>query len=291
MDSPYHEGEQAVQTRAGVRERAERMGQRMIRAAMPDQHRQFFEQLPFVLVGTVDRAGAVWASVLTGRPGFVYTTDERTVRVRAPMRLELGQAIGMLGIELPTRRRNRVNGRVTSVDAQGFTLEVEQSFGNCPQYITVRVPRRVPRELGERVHVGAVLPEDVAAWIHASDTAFIASASSAAPQGDTGEGVDVSHRGGEPGFISVASHGATTVLTIPDYTGNNAFNTLGNLQRYPRVGLSFPSFDRHDWLALSGRAELVWDADEIARYPGAQRLVRMTVEQGYVQPGGFPFST
>jgi uncharacterized protein len=291
MDSPYHQGERAVQTRAGVRDRAEQMGRKMIRAFLPDQHRQFFEQLPFVLAGTVDRAGAVWASVLTGRPGFVYTPDEHTVRVRAKLALEVGQAIGILGIELPTRRRNRVNGHVASVDAQGFTLSVDQSFGNCPQYITARVPRLVPRAASERVRVGAQLSEELVAWIRVSDTAFIASASSAEPHGETREGVDVSHRGGEPGFVEVSSDGAATVLTLPDYAGNNAFNTLGNLQQYPRVGLSFPSFERADWLALSGRAELVWDAEEVARYPHAKRLVRMTVEQGYVQPGGFPFAT
>ncbi|HEX5660427.1 MAG TPA: pyridoxamine 5'-phosphate oxidase family protein [Polyangiales bacterium] len=295
MDSPFHQGEQSVQTRAGVRERAEQMGRRMIRAFLPEQHRQFFEQLPFVLVGSVDDEGAVWASVLSGRPGFVYTPDEHTLRVRAAVGAELGisagRALGILGIELPTRRRNRVNGRVTSADAHGLTLAVDQSFGNCPQYITVRVPRAVPRELGTVRGVGARLPEELVAWIRASDTAFIASAASADPSGEANEGVDVSHRGGEPGFVEVSERDGTTVLTIPDYAGNNAFNTLGNLQRYPHVGLSFPSFERGDWLALSGRAELVWDADEVARYPHAKRLVRMTVEQGRVLPGGFPFAS
>jgi predicted pyridoxine 5'-phosphate oxidase superfamily flavin-nucleotide-binding protein len=293
-ESPYHEGEQAVQTRAGVRERAEQMGRRMIRALMPEQHRQFLEQLPFVLVGSVDHEGAPWASVLTGPPGFVYTPDERTVRVRAriepPLTVELGRALGMLGIELPTRRRNRVNGHVTSVDASGFTLTVDQSFGNCPMYINARTPRRMPRAQAASEHIGTRLPDALNSWIRASDTAFIASASSANPRGAAHDGVDVSHRGGNPGFVQVEESQGATVLTIPDFAGNNAFNTLGNLERYPRVGLSFPDFERGDWLALSGRAELVWEGAEVARYPGAQRLVRMTVERGHVLPGRLPFA-
>ena len=53
--SPFHAGEQALQTRAGVRERAERSGRRMIRDFMPDQHRELFEKLPYVIVGSLDR--------------------------------------------------------------------------------------------------------------------------------------------------------------------------------------------------------------------------------------------
>ncbi|MGO7969101.1 flavin-nucleotide-binding protein, partial [Rhizobium ruizarguesonis] len=43
---------------------------------------------------------------------------------------------------------------------------------------------------------------------------------------DNGERqVDVSHRGGNAGFVHI---GADGVLTIPDFPGNRFFNTLGN---------------------------------------------------------------
>jgi hypothetical protein len=285
-DSPYHAGEREVQMRAGVRERAEALGRKMIRPFMPDQHRQFFEQLPFVLVGSVDREGKVWASALAGR---VFTPDERTVRVHVrlheddPLWLEPGRALGMLGIELPTRRRNRVNGRVVSVDASGFTLHVEQSFGNCPMYINARTPRSVQPREGASERVGALLPERLEAWIRASDTAFIASA--ADRNGD--EGVDVSHRGGNPGFVRVERVDGATVLTMPDFSGNNSFNTLGNIVRYPHAGLSFPDFASGDWLALSCRAELIWGD---GGFEGAQRIVRLTVHEGRVLPARLPFA-
>src|SRR5258707_5363076 len=81
--SPWHDGEREAQRRAGVVERMERLGGRGIRPFMPDQHRQFFAQLPFLLVGSVDRDGLPWASLLAGEPGFATTPDERTLRVAA----------------------------------------------------------------------------------------------------------------------------------------------------------------------------------------------------------------
>ncbi len=68
-DNPFHAGEQAVHERLGIRERMVALGQRVIRTAMPEQHQRFFEQLPFILVGSVDAAGRPWASTLVGLTG------------------------------------------------------------------------------------------------------------------------------------------------------------------------------------------------------------------------------
>jgi hypothetical protein len=69
--NPFHSGEKAVQARLGVQERMLDVGRRVIRAYLPDQHREFYAQLPFVLVGSVDALGRPWASVLVGEPGFM----------------------------------------------------------------------------------------------------------------------------------------------------------------------------------------------------------------------------
>src|SRR6266404_837544 len=144
--SPWHDGERAMQARAGVAERMARVGERAIRDFMPDQHRDFFAQLPFIVVGSVDHDGWVWASLLAGRPGFAASLDPRSLTIAAlpvsgdPLAgaLVLGAKLGLLGIELPTRRRNRLNGSVVALDGGSFTVTVEQSFGNCPQYIQAR---------------------------------------------------------------------------------------------------------------------------------------------------------
>src|SRR5260221_1853168 len=142
-ESPWHEGERAAQRTAGVAEQMALIAGRNIRSFMPDQHRAFFARLPFLVAASVDKSGRPWASVLSGPPGFATSPDPRRLHIAAqpadgdPFREALGPgaAIGLLGIELPTRRRNRANGHVVEFAADGFTVAVEQSFGNCPTYI------------------------------------------------------------------------------------------------------------------------------------------------------------
>ncbi len=291
-DSPFHAGEQALQARAGVRERTERQGRRMIRDAMTEQHRLFFAQLPFLVVGALDGRGQPWATLATGAPGFAWAPDPRTLVVEArPLGAETlgldlapGAPLGLLGIELATRRRNRMNGRIAVSEPGGLAVRVDQAFGNCPQYIQVRrplAPERGPARAGGVE--GASLGPAARALVARADTLFLATASAAAraAAGDPREGLDVSHRGGRPGFLRLdeTPDGATRV-TLPDYRGNFAFNTLGNLEQEPRAGLLLPDFESGDLLLLAGRGELVWQGSELAGFEGAERLVRLRIERG-----------
>lgn len=287
ISSPWHAGERAVQGRFGVAERMDHVGRIVVRAFMPDQHRTFFTQLPFVLVGSADRAGQVWASMLAGPAGFVTSPDPVTLSVRAaphpadPLAQALapGAALGLLGVELPTRRRNRANGRVTAVDEAGFTLHVEQSFGNCPKYIARRdylQPAR-PQTLGVRSVDG--IGEAERRLIGAADALFVASRAGA------GGLPDVSHRGGRPGFVGIDGDGT---LTVPEYVGNGFFNTLGNLTLDPSAGLLFPDFASGDVLQLTGQAELDFDPGHAAAAPGAQLLWRFRPSAGQWLRGILP---
>src|SRR5260370_34582664 len=290
---PWHTGEREAQRRAGVVERMEQMGGRNIRPFMPDQHRQFFSQLPFLLLGSVDGSGMPWASLLAGPPGFATTPDEYTLRVATrpaagdPLNVALqpGARLGILGIELATRRRNRVNGHIVSADDVGFSLTVDQSFGNCPQYIQRRstIEERASTEV--EVEPFTALDGEARTLIGAADTFFVASFARAS--GPTAcQGADVSHRGGRPGFVDVAADGT---VTVPDFAGNRFFNTLGNLIVNPVAGLIFIDFAKGDLLQFSGMAEVVWEGDEIADFAGAERLWRVRPSYGRWLRGGFPF--
>ncbi len=146
VSSPFHEGEQEMQRRTGKRAAMEVFGRRVIRPFMPDQHREFYAQLPFIAAGAVDAEGWPWATLLTSAPGFIRSPDPEhlTISLSAaegdPVHSELrtGARLGLLGIELHSRRRNRVNGRIASLSEKALTLKVDQSFGNCPQYIQLR---------------------------------------------------------------------------------------------------------------------------------------------------------
>ena len=291
----FHAGERAVQQRVGVAERMADVGPRVIRNFMPDQHRDFFARLPFVVLGSVDGLGQPWASVLAQPPGFIQSPDAARLRVRAlpaasdPLAATLaeGVPIGMLGIEPHTRRRNRVNGRVAALDSSGFGLAVDQSFGNCPKYIQAREPvYAMPEACPPPAVVGIQLDATALRLVQAADTFFIASAHPDVEHATSpSQGVDVSHRGGKPGFVRVEVDAAGQQwLTVPDLVGNYFFNTLGNLAVQPQAGLLFIDFDNGDLLHLAVRAEIVWDGPELARYAGAQRLLRLQVQQVVRRP-------
>lgn len=282
MDTPFHAGEVAVQQRLGVAERMHEIGSRVVRDHMPEQHQRFYEQLPLMLAGSVDPAGRPWATVLVGRPGFVRATDDRHLDFAAtPISgdpaaagMTAGAPLGLLGIELHTRRRNRVNGQLQAAGPDGLRLRVLQTVGNCPQYIQGREFDWVrdaadtrPRAI-ERVQQ---LDGDAAWLIAAADTLFVATH-------DGEAGADVSHRGGPAGFVVQQDE---QTLLVPDYSGNRMFMTLGNLQADGRAGLLFIDFERGDLLTLTGRAEIVWDEPELASLDGAERAWRFHLDEGW----------
>ncbi len=297
--APFHAGERALQTQAGSREQMAVAGPRVIRDYMPDQHREFFAQLPFLVVGSLDASLQPWASVLAAPAGFAHSPDATHLRIDAlpaagdPLagQLAQGATLGLLGIEPHTRRRNRMNGTVASLDATGFMVEVQQSFGNCPRYIQAREPVfAAPRHDSAPVQWLDTLDLAAQRLIGSADTLFIATAyPDDAAAGDDADarshGVDVSHRGGRPGFVRVDEGG---VLTVPDFNGNRFFNTLGNLMAHPRAGLLFIDYDSGELLHVAATAEIVLDGPELAEFEGAERLLRLHVEHALRRPAALP---
>ncbi|WP_043361028.1 pyridoxamine 5'-phosphate oxidase family protein [Belnapia sp. F-4-1] len=280
--TPWHAGEVALQSSLGMAERMAVVGQHVLRDHLIEQHQLFYPQLPFLILGAVDPEGDPWATILAGHPGFLSVPDAGTLRVAAGRDaadpagrgMEAGDAVGLLGIELPTRRRNRLNGHIRRTPGEeGFAVTVEQSFGNCPRYIT---PHGVgfARDPAEPAPEGATalpgLDSAALAMIRRADTAFVASyVGEAGPERQ----VDVSHRGGPRGFIRVEADGA---LTIPDYAGNMFFNTLGNILMTRRAGLLFVDGATGTLLQLTGAAGLLPEGPELDAFEGAERLWRVT---------------
>jgi len=280
--SPFHEGERRVQERLGERN-IEAFARKMIRPFMPDQHRSFFEAQPFLIVSARDANGRPWATLLEGREGFVSSPDpthlEISARTASGDALETaltdGAEMGLLGIELATRRRNRVNGRVARAGDGNIRFAVGQSFGNCPQYIRERDYWFGPEAPQGKVLRADRLTERQVTWINSADTVFIASG-----YRGTGDhaafGMDVSHRGGERGFVEVLSN---REIRFPDYAGNSHYNTLGNILLDERAGFLFLDFSTGSLLQLTGRARIDWDSADVARFPGARQLVSLEIDE------------
>ncbi len=280
-ESPFHRGERKVQERLGVSD-IEDWARKVVCDYLPEEHRAFHTSLPFLVVAARDAQGRPWVTLLTGPAGFVTSHDTRTLVIEAnPVRgdgleeaLVRGADVGILGIELATRRRNRVNGRIVESRPGAVTFGVEQAYGNCPQYIRERGWRRVEGAPAGRPAKGTRLTPSQREWITSADTFFIASGYRADGESAT-FGMDASHRGGDRGFVRVASE---TRLEFPDYAGNNHFNTIGNLVLDPRAGFLFVDFETGSLLQLSGRATIDWDSEALARIPGARRLVTFDIE-------------
>jgi ferredoxin-NADP reductase/predicted pyridoxine 5'-phosphate oxidase superfamily flavin-nucleotide-binding protein len=291
--SPFHEGEVALQKTVGVAERMEAFGRRVIRDFMPDQHRDFYHQLPFVVLGSADAAGVPWVTLLSGRPGFMTSPDPQRLAFStqpdpqdpATSSFIEGAAVGLLGIELHTRRRNRMNGTLRCLTGGGFEVAVEHSFGNCPQYIQLRDFTFV-REPDDFADVPAAETLDIShprvrGMIAAAHTFFVSSYVD-----DTqGRHVDASHRGGKAGFVRINADGS---LTVPDFAGNLHFNTLGNFLLNPKAGLVFPDFATGDLLQMTGDAELILKSDEIAAFQGAERLWTFRPRKILLRAGALP---
>jgi predicted pyridoxine 5'-phosphate oxidase superfamily flavin-nucleotide-binding protein len=288
MEQRFHSGELAVQERAGVRDRAARVGG-SIHGEVPPAAKAFLEQRRFVVLATAGSDGRPWASLVTGLPGFASAPVPGQIRIAAepfpgdPLADNLGASrfAGLLAIDLASRRRMRVNGRLERVGGGPIVIQADQVYSNCPKYIQRRTaegempPAAAPTPAPTR-RAGS-LTDAQRAWIRRADTFFIASVN---PE----EGADASHRGGLPGFITVEGDR----LVWPDYAGNLMYNTLGNIVAHPWAGLAVPDFPSGSLLLLSGRAAIEWEANRVAAVPGAERLVELEVGEVVEIAGALP---
>jgi len=288
----FHPGERALQERFGSSALVQAQGARIVRDHLNDQHRDFYPLLSQIYIGAQDADSCLWASLRCGAPGFVTALDPHHLQIAAPAlpgdpmgsALHVGQPLGLLGLDLTNRRRNRANGCIASLGDDGFTLAIERAFGNCPKYIQTRtheVPPAAPAASSSGFIDGTRIDDDACAQLAAADTFFIASHA----QEVAGAGVDVSHRGGKQGFVRVDGD---RTLTVPDFLGNQLFMTLGNLLLDARAGLLCVDFATGDLLWLTGRAEIVWDGPEVAAFAGAERLLRFHLERLRRAPGALP---
>ncbi len=286
MQTPYHSGELEVQTRAGVRVEASRIANMMM-SILPPVAQTFLLAQRLAVAGTVGRDGRVWASLLTGAPGFLQTIDTTTLVITAtplpddPLteNIRQGGPLGLLAIDPGARKRIRVNGQAT-IQKGGIVMRTEQVYFNCPKYIQSRHLTIVPQEQAlpqKSSHIYHLSPR-LQAWLQQADTFFIASA-------HTQRGADASHRGGLPGFIQVldARH-----FAFPDYAGNTMFQTLGNLVTDPRAGLLFIDFENGNVLQLTGRARVIWKEERRDLFAGVERLIEFELDAGWEIPAGCP---
>ncbi|KAE8165195.1 hypothetical protein BDV40DRAFT_286423 [Aspergillus tamarii] len=244
----------------------------IIRNVMPEQHRIFHtSKLPFIPITTVDGDGRPWAAIVagsTGEPGFVHSPDSQSLSIHARLWdgdplldtvkawVEPSPALSTtsqrsltagLGIEFPTRRRNKFAGTIQSVHC----------LSNLDYKLHLRVTQTTGVEHRHR-HLGPQdrLPEEVVAFILQADTVFVGSIYKSSPSDmyrfppHTG----MNARSGLPGFVRVSPSDGRTVV-VPEYSGNRFMSTLGNIEDSGMVGLTIVSFTTGDILYMTGTAK------------------------------------
>lgn len=290
----FHSGELAAQAQVGMADKMQRIGQQYIRPFFLNQHLEFFSQLPFIVVAACDEEGIPWVTILTGKTGFISSQDDRHLHIAS--HLAVGDAlqhalidgayVGLIGIEFDTKRRNRANGQLSKVSANSLTFKVAHSYGNCPQYINSKQSPLISRAPFQAQR-HSYLTEQMQGWIKNSDTLFIGSGTKAISQSEqtantlllSSQGMDASHRGGQVGFVKVVSDNQ---LVLPDYSGNNFFNTIGNILLNPKIGLLFIDFAKGLLLQISGRAKVDWQLPNQHNFAGAQRLILIEVDKAVI---------
>ncbi|WP_414565619.1 MULTISPECIES: pyridoxamine 5'-phosphate oxidase family protein [unclassified Anabaena] len=273
----FHSGEIRVQTQAGVREEAQRLCN-VISSTIKSSAKEFLHTQQLAIASTVDSKARVWASLLTGNPGFVEILNTQTIQINTTpiqtdplhQNLQTNNDIGLLVIDLANRRRLRLNGKA-EVNQENIKVQIQQVFFNCPKYIQIRhIEKTIIDSLKlPETFIRDALSETKQLWITQADTFFIASYH---PE----SGADTSHRGGLPGFVQVLN---SNKLVFPDYSGNNMFQTFGNLIVNPNAGLLFIDFEQGHTLQLTGKAKVIWDVERLNEFAGAQRIVEFDIEQ------------
>ncbi|UJA08263.1 pyridoxamine 5'-phosphate oxidase family protein [Streptomyces collinus] len=312
--SVYHAGSRAVQDLVGVRERADHVGRSLGQGIKPVAA-AFLELQPLLVVGAADPGtGRVWASAVTGRPGFVRATGPRRMSVTttpappATPAPDGGPGGGLAPADPPRTAPVTpvLGGGLASADPLTTALATPGTpVGTLA--LDPRTRRRMrlnghaePTAGGFAVDADQVFANcpkyiqrrETCAWVpdrvpgpprttgrlDDEQAAFVASADTFFLATVHPGGADASHRGGDPGFVRVLS---PRELTWPDYPGNAMFLTLGNLRADPRAGLLLLDWTTGTTLQLTGTAHAEFTAD-------GGRSVRFTVTEAVHTPAALP---
>src|SRR6266446_9161608 len=151
----YHEGEIAVQQRAGAFDAAD-LESNSLGSEFDARAANFLSLQRWAVIAAMDRERLLWASLLHGKPGFLRVRDPRTLNVTAsllpgdPLAESFREEteIGMLVLDPRIRRRMRINGRARMQAGGQLYVSAREVYANCPKYIQRRelVREEAPRQ-------------------------------------------------------------------------------------------------------------------------------------------------
>lgn len=247
---------------------------------------------------TIDATFDPVAEILLGRNG-----DGEVVRQHQGVG---GSMVSLLSISLEQRSRWKLYGRMlagalsaseksdetaddTSIGKAGsvqLVLKIEQSLGNCPKYLNKKVITARETLQPRLASTDINLCDEAVDLIRKADMFFISSSHKF-------EDMDTNHRGGPPGFLRVhkpePDSSTGSVLVWPEYSGNNLYQTLGNLMSTPRAGLCIPDFLTGDVLYVTGDTEVLINEAANRVIAKSKLAVQLTVTAARLVKDGLGF--
>lgn len=140
-----------------------------------------------------------------------------------------------------------------------------------------------------RNHYGPAIPIAAAKVIRVIDRhcrEFISNAPFCVLATTDGETLDVSPKGGTPGFAKVETE---QTLLLPDYPGNNRIDGMMNIAANPQVATVFFIPGVQETLRVNGTCEIVLDPYEVDRLglsdKKAKAALRISVQEAFMHCG------
>ncbi|KAH8722923.1 hypothetical protein GQ44DRAFT_711077 [Phaeosphaeriaceae sp. PMI808] len=276
---------------------------------------------PLLALGTLDSQYRPWTTLWGGTPGFSEPLGGGLVGTRAFVDLQhdpvvhalvpkaqqgnmlqsnnAGKVLAGLAIDLMTRKRVKIAGQMVAGGVQEVNVKyeegheddvtptkqsqiqlvtkIDQSLGNCPKYLN-QYQLEAQRVESKLISDGAVLTERGRELIDKSDMFFLSTSA--------GEDMDVNHRGGPPGFVRILS---SNEIVYPEYSGNRLYQSLGNLQLNPKIGITFPDYDTGDVLYITGTTDILVGVDAANLLQGSNLVVKITIGEARLVQRGLSF--
>lgn len=313
---PWHEGEDKMHRLTKVEKQENPNSPYLTPGAS-----HMLQRALLLALGTVDEKGRPWATVWGGGTPLAQPVAESVIGIRTMVDNKTDPVVGLLfggkdhrevvkeqgagrmisalTIDLEKRKRVKLYGRMIagalgrigpendqeaaiSVGQAQLVVKIEQSLNNCPKYLNCkRIYSALPEP--KLISESLTLPQQALNLIAKADTLFISSC-------DHDKDMDMNIRGGPPGFVRVQSNdGSGTVLVWPEYSGNNLYQTLGNLQSSPKAGLVFPDFETGDVVYVTGDTEVLVGKQASAILPRSNLAVRLSLTGARFVQRGLPF--
>lgn len=256
MSSVYHDGEKYIQEQMGVTAKANSLSS-MIHNDIPIAAAQFLATLDFCVITFSINNKELHNSIVFGFESFIKILNTKEMLIDLENKSFIPKdiyenekiSIGFIGLDFENRMRIRING-TGKIEDNKLHLYINEVYSNCPKYINDRETIGKLDFLNDsNLTKYTTLENDCKKILSHADTFFLSSI-------HENNGADISHKGGEKGFLRVIS---PKILEFEDFQGNNMYNTLGNIHINPNVSIILIDFTSNDILHITGIATIKQD--------------------------------